>query len=167
MAVSNADPQLLYLRPSSTSTSTAPFQNLSESSSASSNADALIRQENKIYALESEISAIRAETAEASKQLKALQSEKDLHQKISKSYSKTMDLFFWVVASLSIALLFMGAYGLVSLLKPDLFRDIAQWVSVLFSAIGIGTLWAFCKWLYGLSKINKRIEQLEETLMRQ
>ena len=130
MAVSNADPQLLYLRPSSTSTSTAPFQNLSESSSASSNADALIRQENKIYALESEISAIRAETEEASKQLKALQSEKDLHQKISKSYSKTMDLFFWVVASLSIALLFMGAYGLVSLLKPDLFRDIAQWVSI-------------------------------------
>lgn len=162
MTASNTDPQHLYLT-SSTSTSTTPFRNLSESSSANPNADALIRQENKIYQLESEISAIKAEAEKTSAMLEALQNEKDLHRKISESYSRTMDLIFWVVVFLSIALSLLGIYGIVSLLKPDLFSSISQWISILFSAIGIGTLWAFCKWLYGLSKINKRVEQLESS----
>lgn len=162
----NLDSQSLYLT-SSASTSNAPIRSLNESSSVNlyaDYADALVRQGNEMHELGEKVYALETAVEEMSKELEFLQTEKDVQRKISKSFSKSMDLLFHVIVFLSAALVFSSVYCLSSFFELDIFNNAAQAVTGIISVIGIGALLAFCKWLYGLSRINKRIEKIEDSI---
>lgn len=166
MSSSNLDPQSLYLT-SSASTSNAPIRTLNESSSVNlyaDYADALVRQGNEMHELNEKVYTLETAIKEMSKELELLQTEEEVHRRISKSFSKTMDLLFHVIVVLSVALIISSFCCLSHLFKLDIFGEAAQAATWIISFIGIGALIAFCKWLYGLSRINKRIEMIEDSI---
>ncbi len=166
MLSSNLDPQSLYLT-SSASTSNAPIRGLNGSSNVNPYADladALVRQGNEMHELSEKVYTLETAIEEMSKELELLQAEKEVQRKISESFSKSMDLLFYVIVFLSATLAFSSVYCLSSLFGLDIFNNAAQTVTGIISVIGIGALLAFCKWLYGLSRINKRIEKIEDSI---